>query len=238
MDQNNQPSQGRVFDLGGLVQFDINYIINQAKLVLTDPRGCWGVLKLQPDSISGIYKRYLGPLAILAVLSEYLGNTVIGGPSRSLFGSVYRWPPVSGLIYSAVHLATMLVSFYLFAIVHETLAKNFQGNATRLNSFKLVVYSATPMLVGSLLQIIPQLTPILVLLSLYGIFVYVQGFQTMVEVADSKKWPCFAAILVCTMITAALVNMVAVPFRPMEPVNSEIMNAIQGLQNFPGAGGN
>ena len=174
--------------------------------ITKDPKGTWPVIKSELSSVSDIYQNYLIPLAGAAAVANYLGMVVFGQTAPGT-GIVVHWGFISGLFTAAIMLAFQLGMFYVSAMVLQTLAPKFGGNASLTDAFKLVAYANTPAMVVGLANIIPNIGKLVAVLGIYSIYVFWVGVTEMTGVSEQKVPYVVLAVVIqiVAVVTAALV---------------------------------
>ena len=57
---------------------DTNFIIQRAKLIMTDPKAAWGTISGESTPIPDLYKKYVAVLAALPPLCQYIAGVLAG----------------------------------------------------------------------------------------------------------------------------------------------------------------
>lgn len=169
---------------------DIQKLVDRAKELIMEPAAAWAKIKGEASSAEEIYKTYLIPLALAGAAAAVVATSVMGST-----------PIVPGVIAALFTAAIGLVGVYLGAIILEWLAPKFGCTPPRLDCLKWVGFSSVIQGVAKLLVILPSFLGILtIVLSLYGLYVGIIGFQPMTGVPDGKKWPLFIVYIICLIV--------------------------------------
>ena len=176
-------------------------LIERVKNILVSPKTEWEKIKLEPTNSLDVIKDYLGILVAVPTVAAFIGSLFLG---RNFFAA---------LITAIVSYLFMLLGFYIFAFVINYLAPSFGGIKDEQAAFKLVAYSATAALVAGVLNIIPILSPLVFLASLYGIYLFYVGAPVIMHIPQEKSIVytvvSFVAIIVISFVLAVL----TLPFR-------------------------
>src|SRR3712207_5221855 len=117
----------------------------------------------------GLYTGYIIPLAAIPAVCGLIGMLVFG---IGAFGFSYK-PPVMGAVSSAlVSYVLSLIGVFVMALIIEFLAPTFGGQKDRIQALKVAAYGATASWVAGILTLLPALSIIAALLSLYCLYLY------------------------------------------------------------------
>jgi hypothetical protein len=166
--------------------------------ILTKPKAEWPTIAAEPATVASVYSGYVMILAAITPICTFIGTTIFG-VSVPLIGTV-RVGIGHGLTTLVLTYVLALVGVYVAAFIVQKLAPTFQSDPSLIQAFKLVAYSMTPAWVAGVLYIIPQLGPLVVLASLYGIYLFYLGVTPVMKTPQEKVIPY--------MITAAVVVIV------------------------------
>jgi hypothetical protein len=194
-------------------------VIERATNIITKPSETWMEIKAEEGTIWDVYKSYVIILAAIPAIAQFIGNGIIG---YSFFGGYFRFKiGITGaLIYSIVYYILSLLSIYLEAIVINALAPTFNSQKNITNAFKSAAYSTTPAWLAGILYIIPPLSPLVLLISLYGIYILYLGLPIMMETPKDKVLGylivTILAVFLISVIVGFIVNAIVAPFYIMD----------------------
>lgn len=212
----------------------------RAKNVMANPKGIWAAAKIEEETSSELFQQYVVPLTIISVAAAFIGFTFIGF-EVPLIGT-FRWPFFHGLVYTALSFLLQLVFIFVSAMIVEKLAPMFGASVRRIDALKLVAYSLTPVLIGSLVLIIPSLCWLIYLFMLYSVCLFFNGLPEMTGVGianRTKYFVCSLAAVFAAKIFIFLIARSAVPVPPLPitglhrggPVNAqELRSTVDQLQ--------
>ncbi len=115
-------------------------------------------------------------LAAIPAVAQFIGFGLIG--RRYPFIGWVRMGLGTSLLRAVFSYILSLVMVYVFALIINALAPTFASTPNQLNAMKLAVYSMTPGWVAGILYIVPFLEWLVILASLYGLYVLYLGFAT------------------------------------------------------------
>jgi hypothetical protein len=166
--------------------------------ILKQPALEWPVIAAEPADVAGLMTGYAGPLAAIPAICQWIGMSVIGVSLP--FAGTYRIGIVRGLVSAILSWVFALVGAYIGAIVIEKLAPTFKSSGNTIQALKLVVYASTPVWVAGVLNLIPALSPLIIIAALYAIYLFYLGLPVVMKTPSDQIIPY--------MIVAALVMIV------------------------------
>jgi len=172
-------------------------LIDRVKQVLLKPNEAWGQIKEEQTTIKEIYTSYAGILAAIPPIAGFIGMSIIG---VSFFRFSYRVPFVSALSHAVVNYVLSLVGLYIIALIIDALAPHFESQKSMTNAFKTATYSSTPNWVASILLVIPALSPIVMLASLYSLYLLYLGLPVLMETPKEKVLGYVILVIVVSIV--------------------------------------
>lgn len=179
-------------------------LVARVQGILLKPKEEWVKIKEEPVSVSELFTSYALILAAIPAVAQLIGLSLIG--RRVPFVGWYRYGMGRGLLYAILFYVFTLVSVYVFGIIINALAPTFSSTQNIANAMKLAAYSMTPAWVAGVLYIIPYLGILVILASLYGIYILYLGFVTPLMDTPKEK----VVVYLVVSIVVALVLMVVV----------------------------
>ncbi len=185
-------------------------LFEKVKEILLQPKAAWLKIKREPTSALQVLITYAMPLALLPVVFGMLGLSMIGhrygfGP----VGGIFRIPITYSLIWAIVSYVLTLVGLFIEGLVINALAPSFGSKKHLTNAFKLAVYAYTPAFIAGILSIIPALSVLVFLLSLYGIYLLFLGFPVMMETPDDKVLLYLIVTIIVIIVIFAIISAVS-----------------------------
>ena len=174
--------------------------VNKAVAVAKDPKNIWESIKSEPATIQDLYKNYICWVAAIPALGQLIGGLFYG-----------RFPLGLALItYIGALLAVFVSSF-----VMKYVAPKFGGTADQVSTLKLVAYAQAPAWLAGVLYVlpIPGVAGLLVLIaSLYGIYVFWNGITPVIEVPAEKRAVFILVMIVVWIVISVLLGLLFAPF--------------------------
>jgi hypothetical protein len=187
-------------------------LVERVQDILLRPKEAWPEIKAKGTTIVDLFRSYAIILAIIPAVAQIIGVTVIG---FSFMGLRYRTPFGSALAHGLLSYCTSLASLYVIAFIMDSLAPKFASQKNMLNAFKLAVYSWTPSWVVGVLLIIPALSWLVALASLYGLYLFYVGLPLLMDTPRDKVTIYFLVVVALSIIVIAFIGaVVALLFLP------------------------
>src|SRR5215831_6704673 len=182
-------------------------IVERAKKIMLQPSAEWPVVAGEPTDTRALFLGYAAPLAAIGPVAAWLGHSVIG-VSVPLFGTV-RTPFMTGLAFAIVTYALALVGAFVVGLIIDGLAPTFGGEKNQGQAMKCAVYSYTPAWVAGILHLFPVLGLLVLLASLYGIYLYYLGLPVLMKAPREKAAGYTVVVIICAIVLSLLLSIVA-----------------------------
>jgi hypothetical protein len=154
-------------------------IVSRVRAIVLRPKEEWPVIDAEAASVGSLYAKFLIPLAALGAIARFVGMSVIGVSIP--FAGRIRMPLANGLSSAAVGLVALLIGVYVWALIINALATTFGGRRDVTSALKLAVYSATPMLLASVLSVLPLMMLVQLVAAVYTLYVLYLGFPVLMK---------------------------------------------------------
>lgn len=160
----------------------------------------WKLIATERTSIAQVYQNYLLPLAGLAAVLALLGWGLV-----ELIGANGLGMTVPMAVSSVLVLLVMvLVGIWMLAQIADALAPQFQARKSELRAFKLMAYSATPLVLVALFTLMPGAAWLGLLGLGYALWLLWQGLPRLMRCPPQKRVPYFAVLVVAIAVLAAV----------------------------------
>lgn len=186
-------------------------LVARIQNILLRPRDIWPDIKDEETSVRDLFVRFALILAAIPVVAQFIGMTAVG---ITFLGVRYRAPFQSALGYAVASYVLSLAGLYLFALVLVSLAPFFRSQKNLNKAMKLSVYSSTAYWIAGILLLIPALSPVVMILSLYGFFLLYLGLPVLMETPRSRMLIYFIVLVAISLIISAVTGFIATLFFP------------------------
>ncbi len=182
-------------------------LIPRVQGILFKPKEEWEKIKKQTLSISDLFTKYALILVAIPAVAQFIGRGIIGysvpfvGWVRSGIGRA--------LLHSILFYVLTVGAVYLLGIIINALAPSFDSKPNQDKAMNLAVFSMTPAWIAGILYIIPQLSILVFLASLYGIYIFYLGFSsTIMETPKEKVVGYFVVTIIVSIVLYVIIGLV------------------------------
>ena len=179
-------------------------IVQRVKNMLLQPKAEWPIIEMEPQTTASLYTSYLIPLAAIGSIARVIGMSVIG-VSIPFVGRI-RTPIMSSLTFAIIGFIAMLVGMYLWALIINALAPTFGGQKNMLSALKVATFAATPVLVASVLSILPTLFVVQLIAAIYTLYLLYIGFPVLMKVPRERAATYTIATVACALVLGIVVS--------------------------------
>jgi Yip1 domain len=166
----------------------------RAHAIIVDPPTEWTKIESEPGDVVQLLTSYVAPLAAIPALSSFIGACLVGVVVPGV-GTV-RASVLQGFLGAAFGFVTACATVLLLALVINLVAPVFGSERSFERAFKLAVYSYTPFWLAGIFLLAPGLR-FLVVLSLYGVYLFWKGVPRVMGTPRSKIAGFTAVIVGC-----------------------------------------
>lgn len=178
-------------------------IIERAKKIIISPSQTWAEIKHEQMSIAELYLSYAMILALIPAVSQFIGSALVG---YSFSGFHFRLGIGTALAYSIVSYVMSLLGIYLVAFIANLLAPSFDSEQNLTNAVKAVTFSMTPSFIAGVLYLIPPLSILVIIPSLYGIYLFYLGLPLLMNTPKNKALVYVIVVMVLTIVVYILIG--------------------------------
>jgi hypothetical protein len=178
-------------------------LVTRAKNIILSPKTEWQVIDAEPATVGGLYRNYVMILAAIPALAMAIGLFLFG---INLLIVTVR-PSVGYIVANAVtQYVGSLIGVFVLALIIEALAPSFGGTKDRVQAMKVAAYSYTPAWIAGILLLMPSLALLVMLASLYCLYLLWLGLPLLMKSAPDKKGVYLAAVIVAAIVIGIIVG--------------------------------
>lgn len=160
--------------------------------ILTAPQREWLTIAGEADSVSGLYSRYILPLAAIGPLAYLLRGAVT---------------------VAIVQYAVQLVWIFICAKVLEWLAPKFSSSGDTTQALKLVAYASTPAWLAGLANLLPWVGGLVVLAAtIYDIYLFYLGLTPVMKTPAAQVIPFMLVAAIVMIVAFMVLGVITGPF--------------------------
>lgn len=174
-------------------------IVARVQGILLRPKEEWPKIKEESQSVSQILTSYVMILAAIPAIAQFIGYGIVG--YRLPFYGWYRMGIGTAFVRSILSYVLTVAAAYVLHIIINALAQTFASKQNPENAMKLAAYAMTPAWVASALSIIPMLYILVMIASLYSVYVLYLGLDAnLMETPKEKIVSYLVVIIVITFV--------------------------------------
>jgi len=182
-------------------------IVARAQGIITKPKDEWVKIKEEPSNITTLFTSYAIILAAIPALASFIGRAFVGYSAP--FVGWIRWGIGRALIYAIFSYILSLLGVYVIGLIIYFLAPSFSSKKDNIQAMKLAVYSMTPAWVAGVLNIIPLLSFLVIIASLYGLYLLYLGLNTpLLDTPKDKVLTYFIVIAVVSIVVLVILEVI------------------------------
>ena len=181
-------------------------IVQRVKDIILKPTDTWAEIKAEQVTIKELYTSYAMLLAAIPPIASFIGLSLLG---FSVLAFSYRVPLGWGISHALVSYILSLVGLYVVGLIIDTLAPSFGSKKNQVNAMKVAVFSWTPSWIAGILMIIPALSPVAMLLSLYSLYLFYLGLPILMETPNDKAMGYFIVTILVSIVIFILIGVIS-----------------------------
>lgn len=181
-------------------------VLSRVKNIIFSPTSEWQVIKSEQTTIKDIIFGYVAILAAIAPVASLIGLGMVG---LSLMGTPMRYPFGYLIPWAVISYIMSIIGVLIAGAVINTLAETFESRKDSVQALKVAAYSFTPAWVAGILNVFPALGVIVLLASLYGIYLLYLGLRPLMETPENKALGYTVASIIAIIIIVVIVNFVS-----------------------------
>ncbi len=185
---------------------DFNFILNRLKGLFLSPAGEWDKVVAEETTPRGIIEKYALLLAFIPAVSHFIGFSIVG--YARIGTHTYRVGMIEGIVHLIVQYLFALAGVIIVAYVIDTLSIHFGMQKNLTEAFKVSVYPVSIVWAAGIFYIIPALSPLALLVSLYALYHFYLGIVKVKTPPKEKLVPFIIAVIVLTIIVMAITGFI------------------------------
>lgn len=180
-------------------------LVDRVKNLLLSPAKEWEVIKSESWSVSDLFTKYAIILAAIPVVAGFLGYSLFGISFG--FGTI-KLPFGTSLTWAVLTYVLSLAGIFVLGFIIDALAPSFGSTKDMPASLKVAVFSSTPGWVVGILNIIPSLSILAAIASIYGLVLLYMGLERVKSVPKDKMVGYFVVVLIAAVLVFILIGII------------------------------
>lgn len=180
-------------------------LVDRAKNLILSPAKEWEVIKGESWTVVDLFTKYAIVLAAVPAIAGLIGYSLFGFSYG--FGS-FKLPIGTAITWAVLTYILSLVGVFVLGFIIDALAPSFGSTKDLGASMKIGVFSYTPAWVAGVLNIVPSLSLIVGLASIYSLVLLYMGLQRVKNVPKEKMVGYFVVILIVAILVYVVIGMI------------------------------
>jgi Yip1-like protein len=176
-------------------------LVERAKNLIVQPQVEWPVIAAEPHTMHGLYTRYVMILAAIPPTAAFIGFAIVGFP-------LFRVGIGAALAYAVLLYLLSLAIVYVLAVAIDALARNFGGEKSFEQAFKVAAFAPTAAWLAGVFNLLPALS-ILSLLGLYSLYLLFTGLGPVMRVPEEKLMPYAVVVIIIAIVLNFVASLIA-----------------------------
>ncbi len=178
-------------------------LLSRVKNIVFSPKSEWQAIKAEQITVKDIIISYVAILAALSPVASIIGMGIVG---FGFMGSTVRYPLSYLIAWGVIGYIMSIVGVIIAGAVINALAPTFASKKDSVQAVKVAAYSFTPAWVASILNVFPVLGILVLLMSLYGIYLLHAGLKPLMETPEDKAIGYTVVSIIAVIVIVILVN--------------------------------
>jgi hypothetical protein len=178
---------------------DLRFLYHRTRYFIISPVMAWEVVHRENRPIKYVRGSYFMPLIILVSVSSFFG---------SLFFINNTLEPMYSVLVAINTFLFLYLGVYASAYIVTEITKALDLGRDFVTSFKLVAYSLAPLFLSLTVSRLFESMLFLNILSLYGLYIFWTGMETMINPPEHKKLPMVIATVISMIIIIGILQIV------------------------------
>jgi hypothetical protein len=173
---------------------DYKFLLSSLIKIIFIPGKAWDNIVIENRPIKDLRNSFLYPILILITIAAFLGSIIFVNKTLS---------PVYSIMTGVKYFVLFLFVTYMSTLILSEITKPLDLGKNFTVSFRLIVYSLTPLFICQIVSHLFESLIFVNVLSLYGLYIFWIGAEKYLNPPDYKKMPMLIAIFV--VVTGLLI---------------------------------
>ena len=180
-------------------------LVERARKLILQPAQEWTAIDAEAHTVQDLYTHYVMILAAIPAVCMFIGLSLVG---VGVIGATYRMPIANGVTNLVVGYVLSLGSVYVFALIIDALAPTFGGQKNFMQALKVAAFAPTAAWIAGVFLIIPSLSIIGTLLSLYSLYLLYLGLPALMKAPEDKAIPYIFVAIIAAIVLAVVIAII------------------------------
>ena len=181
-------------------------LVDRVKNILLTPKTEWPVIDGEKSTTAELMTGYVAILAAIPAICGFIGGSLVG---YGAFGVSFRTPIVAGLSIAIFGYVMSFVSIIIVSQIINALAPTFGAQKNLPQATKVAVYAFTAAWIGGIFTILPAMSILGVLTSLYSIYLLYLGLPLLMKNPEDKSIGYTAVVVIAAIVVSIIIGAIA-----------------------------
>lgn len=159
---------------------NLRFLVYRIRYIILQPSRTWEKIKTDTLSEKELFTGILVPFSVLVAICSFLGSFFVYNPEDTFSLSFV-------LLDSLISFIVVFLESYFASLIINELAGTFQPEGSRIQIYKLVIFSQVPFyLLLAVTKLFPQLL-LLLILGFYSFYLFWTGSGILLKVEENKR---------------------------------------------------
>jgi Yip1 domain len=182
---------------------DYKFLFHNLIKIIFTPGKAWTVIAEENRPAKFLRNNFLLPMIILVSVASFIGCLIF---TNKTFSPLY--PALTGIKYFILLLSVN----YLSAVILGEITKPLDLGKDFTVSFRLIVYSLTPLFICQIISNLFESLIFVNILSLWGLYIFWSGAEKMLNPPDYKKMPLLISVFIVLTVIFFACNWIVTSF--------------------------
>jgi hypothetical protein len=186
-------------------------MIDRVKGIILEPRATWKEIDTEFTKPGEVWVRFIIPLALIGPIAGMIGMFIFG--RRVPFTSLTTPAPLATVLSTGVAgFVLALLSVFVLSRVISLLAPGFGGQRNDVQGLKAAAYSSTAAWLGGVFQLLPALSLVSLIFSLYSLVLLYVGLPIVMKVPKDRAMGYTAVVIIAWIVVFLVAGAIVAAF--------------------------
>jgi hypothetical protein len=186
-------------------------MISRVKGIMLEPRATWKEIDTEFLKSGELWGKYIIPLAALGPIASIIGMILFG--KRIAFTSLTNPVPISTAVATGVAgFVLALLSVFVLSRIISLLAPGFGGQRNDVQGLKAAAYASTSAWLGGVFQVLPALSLVSLIFSLYSLVLLYVGLPIVMKVPQDRAMGYTAVVIIVWIVVFLVAGAIVTAF--------------------------
>jgi hypothetical protein len=166
---------------------DYKFLYRSLLKIIFVPGKAWDIIIFENRPMKYLRNSFLYPLIVLVTITSFLGSIIFTNSTLS---------PVYSIFTGVKYFLLFLLIPFISALILSEITKPLDLGKNYIVSFRLIVYSLTPLYICQAASHLFESLIFVNILSLYGLYIFWIGAEKTLNPPDYKKMPMLIAVFI------------------------------------------